>query len=107
MISVSKAIAKVLKEEGIEWVSTFPVCRVNNALGEENVPMIMMRDDRYAVALADGFSRVTAGKKIGVCTVQGDVNAAGIQVAYAGLAQAFEDGSPVLCITDGISSGDS
>ena len=106
MISVSKAIAKALKEEGIKWVSTFPVCRVNNALGEENVPMIMMRDDRYAVALADGFSRVTAGKEIGVCTVQGDVNAAGIQVAYAGLAQAFEDGSPVLCITDGISSGD-
>ncbi len=105
MISVATGIARILKKEGVEWVSTFPVCRVNNSLGEENIPMIMMRDDRYAVALADGYSRVTAGKEIGVCTVQGGVNAAGIQVAYAGLAQAYEDNSPVLCITDGVPIG--
>ena len=107
MIDVATGIAKVLQQEGIGWVSTFPVCKVNNALGKENVPMIMMRDDRYAVALADGFSRVTAGTQIGVCTVQGGVNAAGLQVAYAGLAQAYEDGSPVLCITDGVPIGNS
>ena len=107
MIDVATGIAKVLKIEGIDWVSTFPVCKVNNALGKENVPMIMMRDDRYAVALADGFSRATSGTKIGVCTVQGGVNAAGLQVAYAGLAQAYEDGSPLLCITDGVPIGNS
>ena len=45
MIDVATGIAKVLKIEGIDWVSTFPVCKVNNALGKENVPMIMMRDD--------------------------------------------------------------
>ena len=105
MIDVATGIARVLQQESIGWVSTFPVCKVNNALGKENVPMIMMRDDRYAVALADGFSRVTAGTQIGVCTVQGGVNAAGLQVAYAGLAQAYEDGSPVLCITDGVPIG--
>jgi thiamine pyrophosphate-dependent acetolactate synthase large subunit-like protein len=104
-IDVATAIARMLKQEGVEWVSTFPVCRVNNALGREGVPMIMMRDDRYAVAVADAYSRITGGEKIGVCTVQGGVNAAGIQVAYAGLAQAFEDGSPVLCITDGVPVG--
>ena len=52
-IDAASAIARILKQEGVEWVSTFPVCRVNNALGREGVPMIMMRDDRYAVALAD------------------------------------------------------
>lgn len=106
-VQVATAIARMLKQEGIEWVSTFPVCRVNNSLGKENMPMIMMRDDRYAVAVADAHSRITAGNKIGVCTVQGGVNAAGIQVAYAGLAQAFEDGSPMLCITDGVPIGGS
>ena len=106
-IDVATSIARILKQEGIEWVSTFPVCRVNNALGREGVPMVMMRDDRYAIALADAFSRVTGGDRIGVCTVQGGVNAAGIQVAYAGLAQAFEDGSPILCITDGVPAGSS
>ena len=106
-IDVATAIARILKQEGVEWVSTFPVCRVNNALGREGVPMVMMRDDRYAIALADAFSRVTGGDRIGVCTVQGGVNAAGIQVAYAGLAQAYEDGSPILCITDGVPAGSS
>jgi acetolactate synthase-1/2/3 large subunit len=104
-IDVATGIARILKQEGIDWVSTFPVCRVNNALGREGVRMVMMRDDRYAIALADAYSRVTAAERIGVCTVQGGVNAAGLQVAYAGLAQAFEDGSPVLCITDGVPAG--
>ena len=106
-VDVATAVARILKLEGVEWVSTFPVCRVNNALGREGVPMIMMRDDRYAVALADAFSRVTAGERIGVCTVQGGVNGAGLQYSYPGLAQAFEDNSPMLCITDGIPAGSS
>ena len=105
-IDVATGIARILKQEGVEWVSTFPVCKVNNALGREGMPLVMMRDDRYAVALADAFSRISAGTKNGVVTFQGGVNAAGLQVAYAGMAQAFEDGSPVLCITDGISIGD-
>src|ERR1700728_1344783 len=104
-IDVATGIARILKQEGVNWVSTFPVCRVNNALGREGVPMLMMRDDRYAVAVADAFSRITAGTRIGVCTFQGGVNAAGMQYAYAGMAQAFEDGSPVLCITDGVPAG--
>ena len=95
-IDVATSIARILKQEGVEWVSTFPVCRVNNALGREGVPMVMMRDDRYAIALADAFSRMTGGDRIGVCTVQGGVNAAGIQVAYAGLAQAYEDVTDTL-----------
>ncbi len=106
-IDAATGIARILKQEGVEWVSTFPVCRVNNALGREGIPMVMMRDDRYAVAVADAFSRITAGRQIGVCTFQGGVNAAGMQYAYAGMAQAFEDGSPVLCITDGVPIGSS
>ena len=47
-IDVATGIARILKQEGVDWVSTFPVCRVNNALGREGVPMLMMRDDRYA-----------------------------------------------------------
>ena len=74
-IDVATGISRILKQEGVGWVSTFPVCRVNNALGREGVPMLMMRDDRYAVAVADAFSRITAGSKIGVCTFQGGVNA--------------------------------
>src|SRR5437870_12015267 len=69
MIDVATGIVRILKQEGVDWVSTFPVCRVNNALGREGVPMLMMRDDRYAVAVADAFSRITGGSRIGVCTL--------------------------------------
>ncbi|MBM3235735.1 hypothetical protein FJZ31_05505 [Candidatus Poribacteria bacterium] len=104
-ISAVNGLARILKAEGVDWVSTFPVCCVNNALGQEGIPIFMMRDERYAVAVADAFSRVTGGKKIGVCTVMGGINPAGLQVAYGALAQAFEDTSPLLCITDGVPAG--
>jgi len=98
-------MARILKTERIPWVSTFPTCCVNNALGQEGIPMLMMRDERYAVAVADAMSRVTGGSQIGVCTVMGGTNPAGLQVAYGALAQAYEDSSPLLCITDGVATG--
>src|SRR5262249_15061954 len=70
-------------------------------LGEEGVPILMMGEERFAVAVADGFSRVTSGKQIGVCTVMSNLNAAGIQMAYGAIAQAWEDSSPLLVITEG------
>ena len=104
-VKAANGLARILKAEGVPWVSTFPVCNVNNALGEEDLPVLMMRDERYAVAVADAYSRFTDGKKVGVCTVMGGINAAGLQMAYGALAQAFEDSSPVLCIADGVPLG--
>lgn len=106
-VAAANGLARILKAEGVPWVSTFPTCFVNNALGQEGVPILMMREERYAVAVADGFSRVTGGQQIGVCTVMGSANAAGLQMAYGALAQAFEDSSPVLCITEGVPPGTS
>ena len=105
IIDVATGIARILKTENTEWVSTFPVSKVNNAFGKEGLKLLMMRDDRYAVAVADAYSRINNGNKIGVCTFSGGVNGAGAQVAYSGIAQAFEDGSPVLCIVDAVPVG--
>ena len=104
-IDVATGIAQILKAEDVAWVSTFPVSKVNNAFGREGLKLLMMRDDRYAVAVADAYSRINNGNKIGVCTFSGGINAAGAQVAYSGIAQAYEDGSPVLCIVDAVPSG--
>ena len=105
MVLAANGLARILRQEGVEWVTTFPTCCVNNALGQEGMPIIMMRDERYAVGVADAYSRATGGKKVGVCTVMGGINAAGLQMAYGALAQAYEDSSPVLCITDGVPPG--
>jgi len=87
-IKAANGVARILKAEGISWVSCFPTNHVNNALGEEKVPIYMMGEERFAVALADAYSRVTCGKRIGACTVMSNLNAAGIQMAYGAIAQA-------------------
>ncbi|HIF72300.1 MAG TPA: hypothetical protein EYQ61_07090 [Dehalococcoidia bacterium] len=104
-IDVATGIARILKQENVPWVSTFPVSKVNNSFGREGLKLLMMRDDRYAVSVADAYSRINNGNKIGVCTFSGGINAAGAQVAYSGIAQAYEDGSPVLCIVDAVAAG--
>src|SRR5947208_3967373 len=104
-IKAANGFARILKSEGIPWVSCYPTNHVNNALGEEGVPILMMGEERFAVAVADGFSRVTAGKQIGVCTVMANLNAAGIQMAYGAIAQAWEDSSPLLVIAEGVGQG--
>ena len=104
-IKAANGFARILKAEGIPWVSCYPTNHVNNALGEEGVPILMMGEERFAVAVADAFSRVTSGKQIGVCTVMANLNAAGIQMAYGAIAQAWEDSSPLLVIAEGVGPG--
>jgi acetolactate synthase-1/2/3 large subunit len=104
-IKAENGLARILKAEGIPWVSCYPTSNVNNALGEEGVPILMMGEERFAVAVADAFSRVTCGRQIGVCTVMASLNAAGIQMAYGAIAQAWEDSSPLLVIAEGLGRG--
>src|SRR5215831_4515673 len=104
-VKAANGFARILKAEGIPWVSCYPTNHVNNALGEEGVPIMMMGEERFAVAVADAFSRVTAGKQIGVCTIMANLNAAGIQMAYGAIGQAWEDSSPLLVITEGVGQG--
>jgi acetolactate synthase-1/2/3 large subunit len=104
-IKTANGVARILKAEGIPWVSCYPTNHVNNALGEEGVPILMMGEERFAVAVADGFSRVTCGKQIGVSTVMANLNAAGIQMAYGAIAQAWEDSSPLLVLAEGVGQG--
>jgi thiamine pyrophosphate-dependent acetolactate synthase large subunit-like protein len=104
-IKAANGVARILKAEGIPWVSCYPTNHVNNALGEEGMRILMMGEERFAVAVADAYSRVTCGKRIGVCTVMSNLNAAGIQMAYGAIAQAWEDSSPLLVITEGVGQG--
>src|SRR5947199_7142040 len=104
-VKAANGFARALKAEGIPWVSCYPTNHVNNALGEEGVPILMMGEERFAVAVADAFSRATCGKQIGACTVMAGLNAAGIQMAFGAIAQAWEDSSPVLVMAEGVGYG--
>ncbi len=104
-IKAANGIARILKAEGVPWVSCYPTNHLNNALGEEGMRILMMGEERFAVGVADAFSRVTCGQQIGACTVMANLNAAGIQMAYGAIAQAWEDSSPLLVLTEGLSQG--
>ena len=89
----SQLIAKILKIEGVEHVFCFPLTPILEALTEEGIRPIVARQERVAENMADGFSRTTSGKRIGVITVQ---QSAGVENAFAGIAHAHTDSSPVL-----------
>jgi len=104
-VQAANGLVRCLKAEGVPWVACYPTNHVNNALGEEGVPIKMMGEERFAVAIADGVSRATSGQQIGVCTIMSNLNAAGIQMAFGAIGQAWEDSSPILIVTEGVSPG--
>src|SRR4030095_13933788 len=54
-----------------------------------------------------GYARVRGANHRGVGTVMASLNAAGIQMAYGAIAQAWEDSSPLLVIAEGVGQGQS
>jgi len=92
------AIAKVLKAEGVGFVTCFPYNPILDALAAEDIRPIMARTERVAVGIADGFTRASFGRCNGVCLVQ---VGAGSENQFAGVAQAFADSVPILLLPSG------
>lgn len=92
-MKAAAAIAQILKTENVEQVFCFPFTPIIEALVEAGIRPIVARQERVAENMADGFSRTTNGNRLGVVTVQ---QSAGAENAFAGIAQAHTDSSPVL-----------
>lgn len=91
-------IAKILKAEGIEWIACFPAQKLIDAAAEEGIRPIITRQERAGVNMADGFSRINNGNKIGVFCMQ---RGPGSENAYGGIAQAYADSVPILVLPGG------
>ena len=89
----AELVAQILTQEGVRQVFCFPYTPIIEALSEAGIRPIVARQERVAENMADGFSRTCLGKQFGVVTVQ---QAAGTENAFAGIAQAYTDSSPVL-----------
>jgi acetolactate synthase-1/2/3 large subunit len=92
------AIGKILKIEGVEFISGFPMNPVFEAGAEEGIRPIISRNERVGVGIADGFTRASFGRRIGVCATQ---YGPGIENAFSGVAQAFSDSIPILVLPGG------
>lgn len=94
----ANAIASILKAEGTEVLFCFPVNHIIDAAAEVGIRPIMARTERTVIGMADAYSRVTNGRKIGVCAVQ---HGPGTENTFGGVAQAFADNSPILVLPGG------
>jgi acetolactate synthase-1/2/3 large subunit len=91
-------IAEVLKREGTEFIACFPHSDLIEACAKAGIRPIMCRQERVGIAIADGFSRVTNGARIGVFVCQ---QGPGAENAFPGVAQAFTDNVPLLMLPGG------
>lgn len=89
------AIAHIMKQEGIEYLSAFPTTPVIEAAAEIGIRPIICRQERVGVGIGDGYARVKNGKPPGVFAMQ---YGPGAENAFAGVATAFSDGVPLLLL---------
>ena len=93
------AIAKILKQEGFDWLACFPANPLIEAVAKEGIRPIVFRQERGGIMAADGFSRLMAEKgKYGVLDCQGGP---GAENAFGGFAQAWADSVPIIFLPDG------
>ena len=97
-MNVMQMVARILKTEGIEWVSCFPSNNLIEAVAEEGIRTVMFRQERGALMAADGYSRLNDRKKFGVTITQGGP---GSENSMGGIAQAFSDNVPILYLPGG------
>ena len=97
-MNVTEAIAKILKAEGVEWISCFPSSPLIEAVAKEGIRPIAFRQERGAVMAADGYSRMNGRQKFGVVIVQ---DQAGAENAMGAISQAFADNVPILVLPRG------
>ena len=99
-MNTMQAIARILKEEGVEWVACFPSNNLIEEVAKVGIRTIMFRQERGALMAADGYSRMNDREKFGVVITQGGP---GSENSMGGLAQAFADNVPMLYLPGGSS----
>lgn len=96
------AIVKCLEEEGVEYVFGYPgvaICPFYNSILESDIQTILIRTEQNAAHAASGLARVSG--KVGVCAVTSGPGATNV---ITGIATAFADSIPLICITGQVNS---
>lgn len=95
---VVDVISEILKREGVNFLSCYPTNTLIEAAALAGIRPIVCRQERVGVGIADGFTRVTNGKRIGVFTMQAGP---GAENAFSGITTAYSDSVPVLLLPVG------
>ena len=92
------AIAKILKMEGVEFITGFPMNPLHDAYASEDIRFIKFRMERAAINCNYGYTIASFGKRTGVCSMQ---FGPGVENTFPGVAQAYADNVPILVIPGG------
>jgi acetolactate synthase-1/2/3 large subunit len=92
------AIARILQQEGVEYLFSYPNHPLIDAAAELGIRPIIARTEKTLINMADGYTRATNGEKLGVLVVQAGP---GIENAFGGIAQAYADSIPILVLPGG------
>ncbi len=92
------AIAEILKREGVEFLIAYPINPIIEAAAQADIRTIIARQERPGLHMADGFSRISAGQRIGVFVMQWGP---GSENAFSGVAQAYGESVPILVLAGG------
>ena len=99
-MKVVDAIAHILKQEGTEYLFGYPTNPIIDAAARVGIRPVIVRQERTGLHMADAFSRVTSGERIGVFCMQ---HGPGSENAFGGVAQAYGDSVPVVVLPMGYS----
>jgi acetolactate synthase-1/2/3 large subunit len=94
-VKVVDAIARILKIEGAEFLSAYPTTPVIEAAARAEIRPVLCRQERVGVGIADGYARVTNGKKLAAFCMQ---YGPGAENAFPGVATAYSDSTPMLLL---------
>ncbi len=92
---VVDAIAEIMKREGVEFLSCYPTTPIIDACAAVGIRPYLCRQERVGAGIADGYSRVRNGQPIGVFAMQ---YGPGAENAFPGIATAYSDSTPLLCL---------
>jgi acetolactate synthase-1/2/3 large subunit len=96
------AIIKCLEAEGVSVVFGYPgvaICPFYNSILPSSIDTVLVRTEQNAAHAASGLARVSG--KAGVCAVTSGPGATNV---ITGVATAFADSIPLICITGQVDS---
>lgn len=96
------AIIKCLEAEGVTTIFGYPgvaICPFYNSILESDIRTVLIRTEQNAAHAASGVARMT--NRPGVCAVTSGPGATNV---ITGIATAFADSIPLICITGQVNS---
>ena len=97
-MKVSQAIARMLKQEGVDRLFAYPVNPVIESCAEVDIRTVIVRQERIGLHMAEAVGRLSSGRRVGVFAMQ---HGPGTENAFGGVAQAYSESVPLVVLPAG------